>query len=378
MPPVTPRRSEVEAFIRGVYAERYGAEHAPLRAGAGRPARSSRRHRVAAAGYRSAGAEPLFLERYLARAGGGALPTALAASRARAHRRGRPPRRGACRRGPAPDPAAGAASCAPGLRMGGGHADPRSCATCSCAWASRRWPWAWPIRPCWATGGGALGQLLRAPPGGAGRQLPPALRRLARRAPAAAGAGSMIRRPAAAGRRPAPGARPELDAAGGGAGRAAARPPARACWPRCWTTVRAWVVARPGRRCRPAWCTCRCRCSSRRSRCSHALRPRAWTPAADARAAGRCCGRRPRARNWTLAGEAWRCCACRRPGARCPRAPPRSPSPRAPPARPRACACGAEAMRGWPRAWCRRWSRWTSAATCARCPWRCCWRTSPA
>lgn len=58
-----PRRHEVEAFIRGVYAERYGADvvgFAPtlvsLRDGSGI---------VAAAGYRSAGDGDLFLESYL-------------------------------------------------------------------------------------------------------------------------------------------------------------------------------------------------------------------------------------------------------------------------------------------------------------------------
>lgn len=57
-----PRRSEVEAFIRGVYAERYGADvrHfapmlATLRDDSGI---------LAAAGYRSAADGPLFLERY--------------------------------------------------------------------------------------------------------------------------------------------------------------------------------------------------------------------------------------------------------------------------------------------------------------------------
>jgi hypothetical protein len=58
-------RAEVEAFIRGVYADRYGAVvpgFAPtlvsLRDGEGAI--------IAAAGYREAGAGPLFLERYLA------------------------------------------------------------------------------------------------------------------------------------------------------------------------------------------------------------------------------------------------------------------------------------------------------------------------
>ena len=76
-----PAREEVEALIRGVYAERYGARverFAPmlvsLREGEGAAART-----VAAAGYRLA-VEPLFLERYLDRpveellAHGGVLP----------------------------------------------------------------------------------------------------------------------------------------------------------------------------------------------------------------------------------------------------------------------------------------------------------------
>ena len=59
-----PGRSEVEAFIRRIYAERYGAVlkvFAPRLVGLCDPIDGL----VAAAGYRSASAEPLFLERYL-------------------------------------------------------------------------------------------------------------------------------------------------------------------------------------------------------------------------------------------------------------------------------------------------------------------------
>lgn len=58
-----PRRAEVEAFIGGVYAERYGARvraFAPLLV-----ARYDEQALVAAAGYRPAATGPLFLERYL-------------------------------------------------------------------------------------------------------------------------------------------------------------------------------------------------------------------------------------------------------------------------------------------------------------------------
>ena len=58
-----PRRAEVEAFISGIYAERYGA-----RLSAFAPwlvARYDEQGLVAAAGYRAAGDGPLFLERYL-------------------------------------------------------------------------------------------------------------------------------------------------------------------------------------------------------------------------------------------------------------------------------------------------------------------------
>lgn len=58
-----PRRAEVEAFIAGVYAERYGAKlrtFAPMLV-----ARYDERGPVAAAGFRAAADGPLFLERYL-------------------------------------------------------------------------------------------------------------------------------------------------------------------------------------------------------------------------------------------------------------------------------------------------------------------------
>jgi len=58
-----PRRAEVEAFIGGVYAERYGATlrtFAPMLV-----ARYDERGLVAAAGFRAAADGPLFLERYL-------------------------------------------------------------------------------------------------------------------------------------------------------------------------------------------------------------------------------------------------------------------------------------------------------------------------
>lgn len=58
-----PRRAEVEAFIGGVYAERYGAQlrgFAPWLV-----ARYDEQGPVAAAGFRPARQGPLFLERYL-------------------------------------------------------------------------------------------------------------------------------------------------------------------------------------------------------------------------------------------------------------------------------------------------------------------------
>lgn len=60
-----PRRGEVEDFIRGVYADRYGArvqQFAPVLVSL----REEDGHIVAAAGYRQAAQAPLFLERYLA------------------------------------------------------------------------------------------------------------------------------------------------------------------------------------------------------------------------------------------------------------------------------------------------------------------------
>lgn len=62
-PPGDPRRGEVESFIRGVYDRCYGAdvrEFAPMLASL----RSEDGRIMAAAGYRSAAAGPLFLERY--------------------------------------------------------------------------------------------------------------------------------------------------------------------------------------------------------------------------------------------------------------------------------------------------------------------------
>lgn len=61
-----PQRAEVEQFIREVYAQRYGAtvtDFMPVLVSLADPAGGL----VAAAGYRSADAGPLFLERYLAR-----------------------------------------------------------------------------------------------------------------------------------------------------------------------------------------------------------------------------------------------------------------------------------------------------------------------
>jgi hypothetical protein len=58
-----PERAAVERFVQRVYAERYGAE---VRQFAPRlVALHDQGELVAAAGYRPAGAEPLFLERYL-------------------------------------------------------------------------------------------------------------------------------------------------------------------------------------------------------------------------------------------------------------------------------------------------------------------------
>ena len=62
--PADPGRTEVEDFIRRIYAERFGAvltSFAPMLVGL----RDPRQGLVAAAGYRSASTEPLFLERYL-------------------------------------------------------------------------------------------------------------------------------------------------------------------------------------------------------------------------------------------------------------------------------------------------------------------------
>lgn len=62
-PPGDPRRAEVEAFIRQVYAQRYGAKvpgFTPVLVGLREGGTL-----VAAAGYRCASQGPLFLERYL-------------------------------------------------------------------------------------------------------------------------------------------------------------------------------------------------------------------------------------------------------------------------------------------------------------------------
>ena len=58
-----PRRAEVEAFVRGIFAQRYGAQvqqFAPVLVSL-----QDQGEIVAAAGYRSAADAPLFLERYL-------------------------------------------------------------------------------------------------------------------------------------------------------------------------------------------------------------------------------------------------------------------------------------------------------------------------
>lgn len=60
----TPGRAEVQAFVQGIYAERYGAhitEFAPVLLAL----RDAQGALVAAVGYRCAALEPLFLERYL-------------------------------------------------------------------------------------------------------------------------------------------------------------------------------------------------------------------------------------------------------------------------------------------------------------------------
>lgn len=60
----TPGRAEVQAFVQGIYAERYGAhitEFAPVLLAL----RDAHGALVAAVGYRCAALEPLFLERYL-------------------------------------------------------------------------------------------------------------------------------------------------------------------------------------------------------------------------------------------------------------------------------------------------------------------------
>jgi hypothetical protein len=72
------RRQEVEAFISAVYRQRYGAElrhFAPMLVGL----HDEHGDCVAAAGYRAANGEPLFLERYLS----GAVESLLPASAGR-------------------------------------------------------------------------------------------------------------------------------------------------------------------------------------------------------------------------------------------------------------------------------------------------------
>jgi hypothetical protein len=73
--PQDPDRADVEAFIRRIYRERYGAEvrHFAPRLVA---TRDDSGEIVAAAGHRAAGAGPLFLERYL----GGPVDTLLGAA----------------------------------------------------------------------------------------------------------------------------------------------------------------------------------------------------------------------------------------------------------------------------------------------------------
>ena len=188
------RRGEVEAFISAVYRERYGAElqhFAPVLVSL----HDEHGECVAAAGYRAADSGPLFLERYLpARGGIAAASIGRAHAAARAHRRGRPPCGGACRRRPPADPAARPAPGGPGFRMGGQHADagaaqPVRAHGRGAAGAGRG-------RPCGAgRPGGAVGQLLRPPSAGAGRP--------ARCRAADAGAAERRAHEAGAGRRPA-------------------------------------------------------------------------------------------------------------------------------------------------------------------------------
>ena len=162
-----PHRGAVEAFIRRIYARAIRRGGDALRADAGQPARPAWRAsppRATAAPARAGCSWSAICARRSSAAG----RARRRAAGARAHRRSRPPCRRARRRRTATDPAARAAPRGTGLRMGGRHAHRRSCATCSCASASRRWSWARPIRPRWAEAA-PLGQLLRAPAGGAGR-----------------------------------------------------------------------------------------------------------------------------------------------------------------------------------------------------------------
>ena len=72
--------------------------------------------------------------------------------------------------------------------------------------------------------------------------------------------------------------------------------PARACWPRCWTTRRPSSRS-TRRRCSAASCTCRCRSSSRAAQMQHALQAAGvdtlLVGAAAGRAPGRACAGRP-------------------------------------------------------------------------------------
>ena len=120
--------------------------------------------------------------------------------------------------------------------------------------------------------------------------------------------------------------------------------PARACWPRCWTT------ARPSSSLDEA---------AAQAGVVHVPLPLFFTPAADrSTRCGRpastpCSPPRRWPRQWPALrwadgrrGRRGRCAgaAAGRRASRCRRARPRSPSPRAPPARPRACACRRAAM----------------------------------
>ena len=282
------------------------------------------------------------------------------------HRRGRPPRGQARRRRPAPDPAAGAAPGGARLRVGGRHADRRSCASCSCASASRRWRW--------ARRSGRAGR--RDARWGSYYEHRPVVLAGHRRRPCRplrARAQRCLRPALDDGRRTWSAA--EL-AGRTRSGCAAAAPAGTRVLATCWTTGR------------PGWCpTWRPR--GRRGACAaaavlhagadrHALRAAGVDTLLAARRWPRLAGAAPGQRV-ALAGRALRAAAPagpRRAAARGHgqdhlhlghhrRAQGRVPG-----------GAGHAARRRRPGA--RRWSRWTSAATCARCRSRCCWRTSPA